>query len=69
VTETAALGAVLPLWSVVPFASLLLAIALVPLLAPRFWEHDRNRALIAALCALPILVYLPLALARTVCTR
>jgi Na+/H+ antiporter NhaD/arsenite permease-like protein len=61
VTETAALGAVLPLWSVVPFASLLLAIALVPLLAPRFWEHDRNRALIAALCALPILVYLPLA--------
>jgi Na+/H+ antiporter NhaD/arsenite permease-like protein len=34
-----ALGAVLPVWSALPFAGMLLSIALFPLLAPRFW-HD-----------------------------
>ncbi len=33
------LGAVLPLWSVIPFAGILLSIALFPLLAPEFWHH------------------------------
>jgi Na+/H+ antiporter NhaD/arsenite permease-like protein len=33
------LGTVLPAWSVVPFAGILLSIALFPLLAPRFWHH------------------------------
>jgi Na+/H+ antiporter NhaD/arsenite permease-like protein len=60
-TEAAALGAALPLWSVLPFAGLLLAIALLPLATPHFWEHNRNRALVAAGFALPVLGYLPLA--------
>jgi Na+/H+ antiporter NhaD/arsenite permease-like protein len=34
-----ALGEVLPLFSGVPFAGILLSIALFPLLAPRFWHH------------------------------
>jgi Na+/H+ antiporter NhaD/arsenite permease-like protein len=55
------LGAALPAWSILPFVAMLLAIALVPLAAPHFWERDRNRAGVAALCALPILIYLPLA--------
>lgn len=33
------LGEVLPLWSCLPFAFMLLSIALFPLFAPRFWHH------------------------------
>jgi Na+/H+ antiporter NhaD/arsenite permease-like protein len=33
------LGSQLPLWSVVPFAGMLLSIALFPLLAPAFWHR------------------------------
>jgi len=33
------LGARLPMWSAVPFAGMLLSIALFPLLAPAFWHH------------------------------
>src|SRR5439155_25850313 len=34
------LGALLPMWSAVPFAGMLLSIALFPLLAPVFWHHN-----------------------------
>jgi Na+/H+ antiporter NhaD/arsenite permease-like protein len=33
------LGEILPLWSVIPFAGVLLSIALCPLLVPHFWHH------------------------------
>ena len=33
------LGVLLPAWSAVPFAGILLSIALFPLFAPRFWHH------------------------------
>jgi Na+/H+ antiporter NhaD/arsenite permease-like protein len=33
------IGSLLPLWSVLPFAGILLSIALIPLFALRFWEH------------------------------
>jgi Na+/H+ antiporter NhaD/arsenite permease-like protein len=33
------LGEVLPAWSALPFAGMLLSIALFPLLAPRLWHH------------------------------
>jgi Na+/H+ antiporter NhaD/arsenite permease-like protein len=58
--EAASLGAVLPLWSLLPFAGLLLAIALLPLVTPHFWEHNRNKALVAAALSAPVLLYLPL---------
>src|SRR5262245_46259845 len=48
------LGAELPLWTVAPFAALLVSIAVLPLAAPHFWERNRNKALIAGLCALPV---------------
>jgi hypothetical protein len=44
----------LSVWSVVPFAGLLLAIAALPLAAPHFWESNRNRARVAAAAALPV---------------
>jgi len=52
------LGDVLPLWTALPFAGLLLAIALLPLVAHDFWESNRHKALVAALFALPVAVYL-----------
>ncbi len=33
------LGSLLPAWSALPFAGILLSIALCPLLAPEFWHH------------------------------
>lgn len=48
----------LPWYSVVPFALLLIAIALLPLMAHHWWERLRNRALVTGLLSLPILIYL-----------
>ena len=56
------LGAQLPLVSVLPFMGLLLAIALAPLLAPRWWHPNRHKALVAALAALPVLWLLGIAM-------
>jgi hypothetical protein len=46
----------LPVWSVAPFALLLLAIAVLPLAAGHWWHRNRNKALVAALFALPAAV-------------
>ena len=40
------LGAQLPLVSVLPFAVLLLAIAIAPLVAPHWWHSNRNKTLV-----------------------
>jgi Na+/H+ antiporter NhaD/arsenite permease-like protein len=52
------LGAVLPLWSCLPFAGMLLSIAFLPLIAPQFWHHHFGKiaALWAATLGLPFLV-------------
>ncbi len=50
-------GAEIPALLCAPFALLLLFIAVFPLMAPHFWEHNRNKAIIAAAMALPVLVY------------
>jgi Na+/H+ antiporter NhaD/arsenite permease-like protein len=52
------LGEVLPLWSCLPFAGMLLSIALLPLVAPHFWHHHFGKiaALWAAMLGLPFLV-------------
>ncbi len=52
------MGASLPLFTVLPFAAMLLAIALLPLAVPEWWDHNRNKAIVAAVCALPIAAYL-----------
>src|SRR5262245_11468555 len=48
----------LPLWAAAPFGLLLLAVALLPLLADRFWQRNRNKALVAGALALPVVAYL-----------
>jgi Na+/H+ antiporter NhaD/arsenite permease-like protein len=52
------LSAQLPLASALPFVVLLLAIAFAPLVAPQWWHHNRNKALLALVVAAPVAVYL-----------
>jgi len=51
------IGTELPLWSVIPFAGILLSIALFPLLAMHFWHHNYPKvaAFWAAVFAIPFL--------------
>jgi Na+/H+ antiporter NhaD/arsenite permease-like protein len=42
---------------ITPFALLLLAIAVLPLVAHHWWERNRNRAIVAATLALPAVVW------------
>ena len=44
--------------SVAPFALLLLCIALFPLANPHWWEHNRNKGIIAAGLGVPVVLYL-----------
>jgi Na+/H+ antiporter NhaD/arsenite permease-like protein len=48
----------LPPWTVLPFVLVLLGVAILPLVARRFWERNRNKALVMTLLALPVAVYL-----------
>ena len=52
------LGEILPLWSCIPFAGMLLSIALFPLLAPNFWHHHFGKvsAFWASVLAIPFLL-------------
>jgi Na+/H+ antiporter NhaD/arsenite permease-like protein len=52
------LGAELPLWSCIPFACMLLSIALFPLVAPEFWHHHFGKvsAFWAASLGIPFLI-------------
>jgi Na+/H+ antiporter NhaD/arsenite permease-like protein len=45
-----------PLGWAVPFAILLGCIAVLPVAAPAFWHRTRNQALVAFLCAAPVVV-------------
>src|SRR5687768_154000 len=53
-------GRGVPVWAVIPFAIILLGIAVLPLAAPHWWEHNRNRAIFSAIVAAPIAIYLGL---------
>jgi len=47
-----------PAWAVFPFVGYLLLIAILPLFAPRLWEHNRNKLILAVVAGLPAIVYL-----------
>src|SRR2546430_14481489 len=56
------LGAQLPLASALPFVALLAAIALLPLVAPRWWHPNRSKPAMAVVVSLPVLWHLGIAL-------
>src|SRR5688500_18778309 len=46
-------GPEMPLWTVIPFAALLMTVAILPLFAPHWWHDNRNKARLAVLFAIP----------------
>jgi Na+/H+ antiporter NhaD/arsenite permease-like protein len=52
------MGRKLPLISVLPFVALLLCIAILPLVAGHWWEHNSNKAIVAGFLAAVIAIYL-----------
>jgi hypothetical protein len=55
--EAAAHDAVPVAW-VIPFAVLLLCIAVLPLAKPHYWEHNKNKGIIATALSVPVVVWL-----------
>ncbi len=53
--EAHSLGHTLPLWSVLPFGGLLLSIAIVPLVSPRFWARHYGK--VSAAFGLPVAIW------------
>ena len=51
------LGYLFPLWSVAPFAIMLIGIALLPLVSGRLWEHNHNKALLSIVLGAPVLIW------------
>ncbi len=48
----------IPLVLLIPFALLLAAIAVMPLMFSHFWESNRNKLIIALVCSVPVLGFL-----------
>jgi Na+/H+ antiporter NhaD/arsenite permease-like protein len=57
VSSTPTLGHRFPAWSVLPFVLMLLSIALLPLLAPRFWSSNRSKALLVLVLGSPVALW------------
>jgi Na+/H+ antiporter NhaD/arsenite permease-like protein len=56
--EAQSLGQRMPIAAGVPFALLLLAIAVMPLVRPELWEKNRTKAFVSGVLALPIAIWL-----------
>ncbi len=56
--QGAELGKALSLLWILPFAGLLLCIAICPLVVPHFWERNRNKAMVAAVFGLPVALFI-----------
>ena len=50
------LGQILPFWTVSFFVLLLLSIAILPLTDRRFWDSNRNKAILSAILSLPVVI-------------
>jgi Na+/H+ antiporter NhaD/arsenite permease-like protein len=55
--DHAAIGVELPLWTIVPFATLLLAIAILPLAAEHWWHRNANKGIVAGILAAITTIY------------
>ena len=52
------LGHQLSIWTLLPFVLMLLGIAILPLVAERWFEPNRNKAIVSAVLGVPTLIYL-----------
>lgn len=46
------------IWALIPFALMLLSIAIMPLIATVWWEKNTNKLLVSAILAAPAIIYL-----------
>ena len=51
-------GKHLPLWSVIPFALMLLSIAIIPLVFAHWWESNLNKGIISLILGIPVAIYI-----------
>jgi len=51
------IGKSLPIYSITPFVIILLAIAILPLIIPRWWEKNINKLYISLILGLPVGIY------------
>jgi Na+/H+ antiporter NhaD/arsenite permease-like protein len=59
------IGGQLGFWTLAPFACMLLAVAIMPLVAGRWFHHNWNKAIVAFVLGAPALVYLFTRFGRT----
>ena len=45
-----------PLWSIAPFVLMLLSIAIVPMIAPHWWEKNANKLVLSIAASIPVLI-------------
>ena len=50
-------GIHLPIWSVVPFICMLLAIAILPLTHSHWWESNKHKAYVSTILGFPVVIY------------
>lgn len=48
----------IPLWTSLPFVFMLLAIAIGPLVAEKWWEHNRNKLIVSLCLGIPVIIYM-----------
>ena len=52
------IGESMPIWAVLPFVTLLLAIAILPLVAHRWWDSNTNKAIASFSLGIPFAIWL-----------
>mgnify|MGYP001581188384 CR=1 FL=1 len=56
--SAAEVGQRLPLWSVIPFALMLLSIAVIPLMFAHWWESNLHKGIISLILGIPVALYI-----------
>jgi Na+/H+ antiporter NhaD/arsenite permease-like protein len=51
-------GSALHPLTILPFAAMLLSIAVLPLFAPHWWEHNSSKGIVVAILSVPLAIYL-----------
>ena len=49
---------IMPAWAMIPFAIMLLTIAIGPLVAEHWWEKNTNKLIISFILGVPTAIYL-----------
>lgn len=48
----------MPAWAMIPFVFMLLAIAVAPMIAEKFWESNLNKLIVSAILGVPVAIFM-----------